>query len=1075
MFSRLLVLAAGLAMSASAFAQSTTTFTYQGELLSEGLPATGSYDLRFRLFDSPAGSTQIGSTLCVDNITVDNGKFTVALDFGALFTQPGRFLEVAVRADSPDACAISTGFTALAPLQPITSAPSASFASAAASADTATTATTAGNATQLNGQPASFYTSATNLAAGTLADARLSTNVPRVNALNTFQFANVFENRVRVGSPGLAGAMLEVTGGDSATGVLRVSGADEAGVSITAGRGAEAMLKGGDEVGAIPAQRVLLQGGSGSNQGGNVELRSGGSTSGNFGARGGDILLLPGQGPLLTQRGRVGVNTLTPTAAFTILGGGPIEPVLQVLGDTGASIDLIAGDANGQPQVGGVFIKGGKGNSSGGPDRGGNVTLEGGAGQASTTTAFSGPGGNIILRSGPAGDNIANPTQRNAPGGVGINVENPFATLDVSGPPTSFVGLRQPFSFHLRDQQPLVQISSFTDLPSTINFATATRTAGLRFRPADLSLSLGWDARSDLVVPDTGDISIGSTGNARNLRVTGSLTSVGSVTAPTFVGALTGNAAAATNAAQLNGQPAAFYQSAANLTTGTLPDARLGSNIARTNVGNVFTGTIEAPLFVGPLTGNATSATNAVNLNGQPASFYQSAGNLTSGTLPDARLSANVARLDSNITFVNLASFNSGVDFNGVTTFNGFTNFSNATTFDNAVTMQGVGGLNIEEELGGSGQLRLQISNGQPTLRVAGLGPASLAGLRFGTPGAINAMRIANDGNIGVGLVPRVQFDVRDSEVVGVAPSPSTSLSLERNGINYLSILSPDANSKGLLFGSPASNAHGSILYSNASGMTFGTTNNLVRLQINSLGNAGLGTEGNSIDARLHVQADGARPMKVDRFTNDGELLVWARDDINIGAVSVAAGVVTYGAFTGVHYATLEAPTHTYMLVSMTGNNTLLGAKSADDASASGETVYGVVPSVKPNDPAVLGVYLASLDAQDFNHATPLAQIAAVGNADVLIVDNGTGDSIKPGDYLISSGVAGAAMKLDPSQFPVGHVIAKAAGNVDWSTVPADATGIKRAKVSVLFTSFTHTDPSLADRVRVLEQLLGQK
>lgn len=204
MFSRSLVVAAGLALSTAALGQSATTFTYQGELLSEGIPATGSYDLRFRLFDTAAGTTQLGATLCVDDITVDSGKFTVSLDFGLQFTQPGRFLEVAVRAESPDTCAVSTGFSALVPLQPVTSAPAATFATSAASAASATTATTATNATQLNGQPASFYTSATNLAAGTLADARLSTNVPRNNAANIFTAANTFSDDVilngRVGS-----------------------------------------------------------------------------------------------------------------------------------------------------------------------------------------------------------------------------------------------------------------------------------------------------------------------------------------------------------------------------------------------------------------------------------------------------------------------------------------------------------------------------------------------------------------------------------------------------------------------------------------------------------------------------------------------------------------------------------------------------------------------------------------------------------------------------------------------------------------------------------------------------------
>ncbi|MBM4107230.1 MAG: hypothetical protein FJ255_00185 [Phycisphaerae bacterium] len=51
-----------------------------------------------------------------------------------------------------------------------------------------------------------------------------------------------------------------------------------------------------------------------------------------------------------------------------------------------------------------------------------------------------------------------------------------------------------------------------------------------------------------------------------------------------------GTAGSAANATQLNGQSAAFYQNAANLTGGTLPDGRLAPTVARTNVAQTFTG-----------------------------------------------------------------------------------------------------------------------------------------------------------------------------------------------------------------------------------------------------------------------------------------------------------------------------------------------------------------------------------------------------------------------------------------------------------------------------------------------------
>ncbi|GDY00650.1 hypothetical protein LBMAG48_30530 [Phycisphaerae bacterium] len=166
----------------------TTAFTYQGELQNSGSPASGLHDLRFRLYDAASAGTQLGTTLCVDNVSLVNGRFLVQLDFGSQFAVPGRFLELDVRADTGAACNNSVGFVTLGPRQAITSVPAASFAQTAATATTAasaTTATTANNASNLNGQPASFYQAASNLT-GTLADARLSTNVPRLNAANTF-------------------------------------------------------------------------------------------------------------------------------------------------------------------------------------------------------------------------------------------------------------------------------------------------------------------------------------------------------------------------------------------------------------------------------------------------------------------------------------------------------------------------------------------------------------------------------------------------------------------------------------------------------------------------------------------------------------------------------------------------------------------------------------------------------------------------------------------------------------------------------------------------------------------------
>src|SRR5205823_5760153 len=133
----------------------TTSFTYQGKLTDGGTVANGNYDFQFALWDSVSGGAQIGSTQTVNNISVSNGVFTVALDFGASsFPGADRFVEINARLTG------APSFTPLTPRQQVVSAPyavrsaNASSADTAASADSAATAT---NATKLGGLAASQY------------------------------------------------------------------------------------------------------------------------------------------------------------------------------------------------------------------------------------------------------------------------------------------------------------------------------------------------------------------------------------------------------------------------------------------------------------------------------------------------------------------------------------------------------------------------------------------------------------------------------------------------------------------------------------------------------------------------------------------------------------------------------------------------------------------------------------------------------------------------------------------------------------------------------------------------------
>jgi hypothetical protein len=93
-------------------------FTYQGRLSEGGGPATGRYDLRFRLFLVPSGGLPVGYVLTFNAHSVSNGLFTVPLDFGTnIFDGTPYWLETAVKSNGIPA------FNILAPRHPLVATP----------------------------------------------------------------------------------------------------------------------------------------------------------------------------------------------------------------------------------------------------------------------------------------------------------------------------------------------------------------------------------------------------------------------------------------------------------------------------------------------------------------------------------------------------------------------------------------------------------------------------------------------------------------------------------------------------------------------------------------------------------------------------------------------------------------------------------------------------------------------------------------------------------------------------------------------------------------------------------------
>ena len=123
----LLLLLSTINHQLSTFAQGTA-FTYQGQLNDGANPASGTYNMRFALFDALTVGNQAGSPLTNSPVNVSNGLFTVTLDFGANFPGADRWLEIGVRSNG-----IAT-FTNLVPRQKITPSPYAIYAAGASAA-----------------------------------------------------------------------------------------------------------------------------------------------------------------------------------------------------------------------------------------------------------------------------------------------------------------------------------------------------------------------------------------------------------------------------------------------------------------------------------------------------------------------------------------------------------------------------------------------------------------------------------------------------------------------------------------------------------------------------------------------------------------------------------------------------------------------------------------------------------------------------------------------------------------------------------------------------------------------------
>ena len=160
--------------AAAAFAQGTA-FTYQGRLTEGGGPANGVYDFTFTLYDASSGGGTLGASNVVNDLGVTNGIFATALDFGASsFDGNERWLEITVRPGFS-----SGAYTNLSPRQPIASTP---YAIRAANLSGTVAASQLTGAISSNNIGAGSITT-TMLAAGAVGSNQLAANAVTTSAI----------------------------------------------------------------------------------------------------------------------------------------------------------------------------------------------------------------------------------------------------------------------------------------------------------------------------------------------------------------------------------------------------------------------------------------------------------------------------------------------------------------------------------------------------------------------------------------------------------------------------------------------------------------------------------------------------------------------------------------------------------------------------------------------------------------------------------------------------------------------------------------------------------------------------
>ena len=301
----MLVLLAGLNPAAA----QGTKFTYQGHLNDGGVPANGSYDLKFSLFNLSFGGGVLAGPTTNSPVLVSNGLFTTAIDFGAgVFNGTTCWLQIATRTNGGGA------FTDLTPRQELTPTPYAIYAEASPVADNSVTSAKIADGTIANADLGDDAVNSSKVLDGSLVGADLANNtVTSVQLADSIDLESARNPGVlniyntSIGAPaislfgtGTGGYMylyqndgqvgISLDGDDAGGGLAKLYAADGSiGITLNGNSGGAGLIS---LLNTNGMARVLVDG-AGSGSGGQVSIyaQDGSSTIQLYGDRGGAGLI----------------------------------------------------------------------------------------------------------------------------------------------------------------------------------------------------------------------------------------------------------------------------------------------------------------------------------------------------------------------------------------------------------------------------------------------------------------------------------------------------------------------------------------------------------------------------------------------------------------------------------------------------------------------------------------------------------------------------------------------------------------------------------------------------------------